>query len=107
MRIIGVDFHAGQQTIAMFDTETKELVEKTLTHEGGQVREFYSALPRAVQVGIEARSLSENSSLLLLNSLEKECKCVRIIRNHGETIPILPSRTRFAFTSQPARMVAG
>ena len=37
------------------------------------------------------RSLSENSSLLLLNSLEKECKCVRIIWNHGETIPILPS----------------
>jgi transposase len=54
MRIIGVDFHAGQQTIAMFDTETKELVEKTLKHEGGQVREFYSALPRPVQVGIEA-----------------------------------------------------
>jgi hypothetical protein len=38
-----------------------------------------------------ARSLSENSSLLLLNSLEKECKCVRIIWDHGETIPILPS----------------
>ena len=54
MRIIGVDFHAGQQTIAMFATETKELVEKTLKHEGGQVREFYSALPRPVQVGIEA-----------------------------------------------------
>ena len=54
MRIIGVDFHAGQQTIAIFDTETKELVEKTLKHEGGQVREFYSALPHPVQVGIEA-----------------------------------------------------
>ena len=54
-----------------------------------------------------SRSVSENSSLLLLNSLEKECKCVRIIWNHGETIPNLPSRTRFAFTSEPARMVAG
>src|SRR5713226_9158590 len=53
------------------------------------------------------RSVSENSSLLLLNSLEKECKGVRIIWNHGETIPNLPSRTRFAFTSEPARMVAG
>ena len=40
---------------------------------------------------VEARSLSENSSLLLLNSLEKECKGVRIIWNHDETIPILPS----------------
>jgi transposase len=54
MRIIGVDLHTRQQTIAMFDTETKELVEKTLEHEGEQVREFYSALPRPVQVGIEA-----------------------------------------------------
>lgn len=54
MRIIGVDLHARQQTIAMFDTETKELVEKTLEHEGDKVREFYSALPGPVQVGIEA-----------------------------------------------------
>jgi TolB-like protein len=46
-----------------------------------------------------ARSVSENSSLVLLNSLEKERKGVRIIRNHGENLPILPSRTRFTFTS--------
>ena len=55
----------------------------------------------------EARSVSENSSFLLLNSLEKEHEGVRIIRNHGENISILSSRTRFAFTSEPARMVAG
>lgn len=54
MRIIGVDFHVRQQTIAMFDTETKELIKKTLEHEGEQVREFYSALPHPVRVGIEA-----------------------------------------------------
>jgi transposase len=54
MRIIGVDLHIRQQTIAMFDTETKELVKKTLKHEGEEVREFYAALPRPVQVGVEA-----------------------------------------------------
>src|ERR1700752_1371621 len=54
MRIIGVDLTVRQQTIAMLDMETGELVEKTLMHEGGQVREFYSALPRPVKVGIEA-----------------------------------------------------
>ncbi|HEV2728601.1 MAG TPA: IS110 family transposase [Terriglobales bacterium] len=54
MRIIGVDLHLRQQRIAMFDTETKALVEKTLKHEGDEVREFYSALPHPVQVGIEA-----------------------------------------------------
>ncbi len=54
MRIIGVDLHARQQTMAMLDTETGEVVEKTLEHEDGKVREFYSALPGPVQVGIEA-----------------------------------------------------
>ncbi len=54
MRIIGCDLHTRQQTIAMFDTETKEVMETTLSHEGETVREFYSALPRPVLVGIEA-----------------------------------------------------
>src|SRR2546422_1525837 len=54
MRIIGVDLHARQQTIAMLDPETGELVEKTLKHEGVTVREFYSALPHPVLVGLEA-----------------------------------------------------
>ena len=68
MRIIGVDFHVRQQTIAMFDTGTKELVTKTLKHEGEQVREFYSGLPRPVQVGMEA-SGSMYWFLELLDSL--------------------------------------
>jgi hypothetical protein len=47
MRIIGCDFHTGQQTLAMLDTETGELVKMTLLHEGNTVREFYSALHQA------------------------------------------------------------
>ncbi len=54
MRIIGVDLHTRQQTIAMLDTETGELVEKNLEHGGDEVRKFYSALPGQVLVGIEA-----------------------------------------------------
>ena len=54
MRIIGVDLHARQQTIAMLDSDTGELEEKTLEHEGDTVREFYSALPGPILVGIEA-----------------------------------------------------
>jgi hypothetical protein len=38
----------------MLDTATGEVVKKTLTHEGNNVREFYSTLPRPVRVGIEA-----------------------------------------------------
>src|SRR6266446_4579958 len=54
MRIIGVDLHARQQTVAMLDTETGELIEKTLRHDGNEVRKFYSALPGQVLVGIDA-----------------------------------------------------
>jgi hypothetical protein len=38
----------------MLDTETGEIVNLTLMHEGNEVREFYSELPRPVLVGIEA-----------------------------------------------------
>src|SRR6266498_2007129 len=53
-RIIGCDLHARQQTLAMLDTTTGEVVKLTLTHEGDNVREFYSSLPHPVRVGIEA-----------------------------------------------------
>jgi transposase len=54
MKIIGVDLHTRQQTLAMLEDRTGELVEKELLHEGNQVREFYSALPQPVLVDIEA-----------------------------------------------------
>jgi transposase len=38
----------------MLDTTTGEMVNLTLMHEGNEVREFYSQLPRPVLVGIEA-----------------------------------------------------
>ena len=47
MRIIGCDLHAAQQTIAMLNRETGEIVERTLPHEATTVRDFYV-------VGIEA-----------------------------------------------------
>ena len=54
MRIIGCDLHARQQAVAMLHTETGEVVNLMLKHEGDEVREFYSRLPRPVLVGIEA-----------------------------------------------------
>ena len=44
MKIVGVDLHAKQQNIAMLDTETGELTEKLIRHEGNVVREFYVGL---------------------------------------------------------------
>jgi transposase len=73
MRIIGCDLHASQQTIAMLDGVTGEVVERTLQHEGDTVREFYAALPRPVVVGIEATG-SMGWFLTLMDALEITCR---------------------------------
>jgi hypothetical protein len=46
MKIVGCDLHARQQSIAMVDTETGEITEKQLKHEGNAVRDFYASLAR-------------------------------------------------------------
>ena len=56
----------------MLDTTTGEVVEVTLKHEGDNVREFYSSLPRPVRVGIEATG-SMQWFLNLMEELGIEC----------------------------------
>jgi transposase len=73
MKIVGCDLHARQQRIAMLDTETGELTEKSLRHEGNAVREFYAALKGPVVVGIEATG-SMQWFLELLEELGIECR---------------------------------
>jgi len=73
MRIIGCDLHARQQTLAMLDTVSGEVVNQTLLHEGNEVREFYSQLPRPVLVGIEAIGPMQRF-LNLLEELGIECQ---------------------------------
>jgi len=73
MKIVGCDLHAKQQTIAMVDTDTGELIERTLSHEGNAVREFYAALEGAVVVGIEA-TRSMQWFLELLDEMGIECR---------------------------------
>jgi transposase len=72
MRIIGCDLHASQQTIAMLDCESGEVVEQTLKHEGDTVRAFYASLPRPVIVGIEATG-SMGWFLRLMTELDITC----------------------------------
>jgi transposase len=72
MKIIGCDLHARQQTLAMLDTATGEVVKATLQHQGHQVREFYSNLPRPVRVGIEATG-SMQWFVNLMEELAIEC----------------------------------
>jgi hypothetical protein len=63
MRIMGCDLHARQQTLAMLDTATGEVVHVALKHEGNQVQEFYSQLPPPVRVGIEATESNARSAI--------------------------------------------
>jgi transposase len=56
----------------MLDSATGEVVNVTLKHEGNNVREFYSALPRPVRVGIEATG-SMQWFLNLMEELGIEC----------------------------------
>src|SRR5271170_7009682 len=72
MRIIGCDLHARQQTLAMLDSTTGEVVKATLKHDGNTVREFYSNLPRPVRVGIEATG-SMQWFVNLMEELGIEC----------------------------------
>ena len=73
MKILGCDLHAKQQTIAMVDRKTGEFTEKTLSHEGNEVREFYAALEGPVVVGIEATGAMQ-WFLELLEELGIECR---------------------------------
>ena len=73
MRLIGCDLHASQQSIAMLDRDTGEIVEKTLTHEGEAVRAFYASIPPPVVVGIEATG-SMGWFLRLMEELAIECR---------------------------------
>jgi transposase len=57
----------------MLDTETGEVVNLTLMHEGNKVLEFYSKLPPPVLVGIEATG-SMHWFLNLMEELGIECR---------------------------------
>lgn len=54
MWIIGCDIHSRYQQIAAVDTETGEMIERRLHHEGEEVLNFYASLPAGARVGIEA-----------------------------------------------------
>ena len=58
MKVIGCDFHTRFQAIAMVDTETGELVERRLNHQGREVERFYGGLKGPAVVGIESTGYS-------------------------------------------------
>jgi transposase len=75
----------------MLDTVSGEVVNRTLLHEGKEVREFYSELPRPVLVGIEAIGPMQ-WFLKLLDELRIECRV-------GDATKIKPLEWCFFLTS--------
>jgi len=73
MRIMALICIPDNSLLAMLNTETGELIEKTLEHEGDEVRKFYSTLPGQVLVGIEATG-SMHWLLKLMEDLEIDCQ---------------------------------
>jgi len=93
MKIVGVDLHAKQQSIAMLDTETGELTEKVIRHEGnvnapwisrGEARisnrdrgRLWSAFPgrrtqkRAASGKIASESILRNSARFIPKFIEE------------------------------------
>ena len=54
MFIIGCDFHARFQPIALVDSPTGEIIERRLDQESGEARKFCEGLPNSARVGMEA-----------------------------------------------------
>ena len=54
MIIVGCDFHPGLQQVAILDTESGEIEEKSLTLATGEAEQFYGQLARPALVGMEA-----------------------------------------------------
>ena len=61
MIMVGCDFHAGFEEIAMLDTKTGQRHTRRLSHALGQqpVRQFYAGLEQPVRVGLEASGYSQ------------------------------------------------
>lgn len=54
MTFVGCDLHTRMQQVAVLDTETGEVSERQLPHDGSAVEEFYAALLGPVTIGIES-----------------------------------------------------
>ena len=54
MKIVGCDYHPRWQQVAVFDSETGEILEHKLVNGDGEAERFYRSLPVPSLIGIEA-----------------------------------------------------
>src|SRR5215813_8251474 len=58
MILVGWDLHTRKQQVALLNTDTGELWDQELSHDGDAIERFYAALPPPVTVGIESTGYS-------------------------------------------------
>lgn len=63
MMLVGVDLHTREQSVAALDTNTGEVRQLRLRHEGKAVEEFYAALPTPATVAV-GRGLVEMGEIV-------------------------------------------
>jgi hypothetical protein len=54
MILVGCDLHGRKQQVAVLDSETGEVQEAELCHQGEEIERFYAAWPRPVTVAVES-----------------------------------------------------
>jgi hypothetical protein len=57
MILVGCDLHTRKQQVALLNTDTGELWDQELSHDGDAIERFYATLPPPVTVGIESTRL--------------------------------------------------
>jgi hypothetical protein len=79
MRIIGCDLHARQQTIAMLDTDTGEFVEKTLEHDGEELREAFRSIWPLLQFAmVPYLRVAQNRAQNFRHLRKRRLQCVSV-----------------------------
>jgi transposase len=58
MILVGCDLHTRKQQVALLNTDTGELWDQELSHDGDAIERFYATLPPPVTVGIESTGYS-------------------------------------------------
>lgn len=66
MIIVGCDFHPSWQQVAIFDSETGEIVKRRLVHAESEAERFYQGLPAPSLIGIENWRVAQTTVTLLV-----------------------------------------
>src|SRR5260370_36761175 len=98
MRLVGCDLHARKQQVAVLDSETGEVQEVELGHQGEDVEQFYAALPRPVTVAVESTGYA-----LWFHALMRQLGHTLLVGDAAQIRAMVVRTTRTARGAPPPR----